>query len=462
MGGMGGMGRTSGTMPPTMGMMMLARMIMYFCGDPDSWDMRSLMIGMMGGMGGGMGGGGGMMGGMGGMGRTSGTMPPTLGMMMLARMIMYFCGDPDSWDMRSLMIGMMGGMGGGMGMMGGGMGGMGGMGGGMGGMRSVPPTDLPPSALLGPGQTRNLPTRLVSLTPPDPEAGLVLPEKEEPLQLMDIAQTEHDARAQKALRRLAADMAPTSLSQLVMWRLAGLDWKTIGQFASKWAKNKTALEALRYELTLAKDFVDRLDSLSEGETGRILFEVAGSDEASKAMASGFGKVLDGKTVLGLVAQVTEIPESPTGPTVACRVRMSADEAMVQVFSSDACAQNWVPFGKFTVPVAQEKGKLDEIRFADGLAEGVLNRLVRAQVAKGTSKEKGKRIYQVRIENASPLVLNGVALVGTTSPPEEKPKPVWGICISPRGSLTVPATEEVVKTLGLRNGIKLTALNLSGL
>ena len=48
-----------------------------------------------------------------------------MGMMMLARMIMYFCGDYDSWDMRSLMMGM-----GGMGMMGGGMGGgMGGMGG---------------------------------------------------------------------------------------------------------------------------------------------------------------------------------------------------------------------------------------------------------------------------------------------------------------------------------------------
>ena len=79
-----------------------------------------------GGMGGGMGGGGGGMGGMGGMGRQSGTMPSMMGMMMLSRMIMYFCGDPESWDMRSLMIGMMGGMGGGMGGMGGGMGGMGG------------------------------------------------------------------------------------------------------------------------------------------------------------------------------------------------------------------------------------------------------------------------------------------------------------------------------------------------
>jgi hypothetical protein len=294
----------------------------------------------------------------------------------------------------------------------------------------------------------------VSLEAPDAEAGLVLPEKEEPPQLMDIAQTEHGARVQKALRRLAADMAPTSLSQLVMWRLAGLDWKTIWQYSSKWAN--------RHELTLAKDFVDRLDSLSEGESGRILFEVVGTDEATKAMASGFSKALEGKTVLGLVAHLGEIPASPAGPAVACRVRMSADEAMVQVFSSDATAQNWVPFGKFTVPVAQEKGKLDDVRFADGLAEGVLNRLVRAQVAKGTSKEKGKRIYQVRIENYSPLVLNGLALVGTTSPADEKAKLVWGICISPRGSLTVPATEDVVKTLGLKNGIKLVALNLSGL
>ena len=62
-----------------------------------------------GGMGGGGMGGGGMGGGMGGGGGgmmvawaawagQSGTMPPTMGMMMLARMIMYFCGDPESWD----------------------------------------------------------------------------------------------------------------------------------------------------------------------------------------------------------------------------------------------------------------------------------------------------------------------------------------------------------------------------
>ena len=40
--------------------------------------------------------------------------------------------------------------------------------------------------------------------------------------------------------------------------------------------------------------------------------------------------------------------------------------------------------------------------------------------------------------------------------------LWGISISPRRSLTVPATEDVVRTLGLKKGIKLVALDLSGL
>jgi hypothetical protein len=191
-GGMGGMGGGMGGMGGGMG---------------------GMGGGIMGGMGGGMGGMGGGMGGqmgMGGQGQTPGTMPPTMGMMMLSRMIIYFCGDRESWDMRSLSIGMMGGMGGGMmGGMGGGM--MGGMGGGGGGMRSVPATDLP-SAILEPRQTRHLPTRLVSLATPDPQAGSNLPEKGERLQILgDVNKVNENPQVQKALKRLAAEKAPTSL-----------------------------------------------------------------------------------------------------------------------------------------------------------------------------------------------------------------------------------------------------------
>jgi len=88
---------------------------------------------------------------------------------------------------------------------------MGGMGG---GMRSVPPTDLP-FALLNPGQIRSLPTRLVSVSRPDPDAGLSFPEKGEQLKVGDISQISDNPKVQKALRRLAADKAPTTLSQLV-------------------------------------------------------------------------------------------------------------------------------------------------------------------------------------------------------------------------------------------------------
>ena len=113
MGMMGGMGGMGGGMMGGMG--------------------GGMMGGMGGGMMGGMGGMGGGMGGMGGMGRMgggmmgSGTLPASMGMMMLGKLIMSLIGDRDNWDQRSLMSGMMmgmGGMGGGMGGMGGGMGGM--------------------------------------------------------------------------------------------------------------------------------------------------------------------------------------------------------------------------------------------------------------------------------------------------------------------------------------------------
>jgi hypothetical protein len=413
-------------------------------------------MGGMGGMGGGM--GGGMMGGMGGMGRQAGTMPPMMGMMMLARMIMYFCGDPESWDQRSLMIGMMGGMGGGMGGMMGGMGGgmMGGMGGMGGGMRSVPPSDLP-SALLKVGQTRHLPTRLVNVSSQAAPSGVSLPGKGEKLQIVgDVSKVNTNAQVQKALKRLTAEMAPTSLAQLVMWRLAGgLEWDTIAQLSEKWAND--------YELTLAKDFVDHVDALPQGETGRLLIQVDGTDAVSESTAKEVRKAFEGKTVLGLVARVGEIPAVPDGPAVVCKVRLKANEATAQVASSDALAQKWVLFGKFSLPVTRDKEKFDVRRFAEGLSEGILTRLVRAQVIKGSAtKDKGKLIYQLRVDNASPLILNGLKVVGTASKDDESAQELSMISVSPRKSLTIPASEEMVRSLGLKKGIKIVALDLSGL
>jgi hypothetical protein len=231
-----------------------------------------------------------------------------------------------------------------------------------------------------------------------------------------------------------------------------LDWESLAALSQGWAN--------RHELSLAKDFVEHLDSLADGESGRILFEVSGTDAASEARAAELTTALRHKMLLGLVAEVG-IPARPEGPAVAFRVHMTATDAQVIVTSSDATARNWVNLGKFTLPVVDDQGKYDMNRFADGLSESTLNRLVRVQLSKGV-KDKGKMHYQLRIDNASPLVLNGLAAVGTTSKLDETPKVLSGICLSPRRSMTVPASEEVVKALGLKKGVKLVALDLSGL
>ncbi len=206
-----------------------------------------------------------------------------------------------------------------------------------------------------------------------------MPEQGEKLRILSPGQANLNPLAQKALKRLSTLKAPTSLSQLVMWRVAaGLDWEVIAQLSETWANN--------YELTLAKEFVDRLETSPEGETGRVLLEFVGSDAAGKSSAAEVGKAIQGITLLGLQVQVGEIPASPEGPTVACRVRLTEKDALVQVASSDATSTSWAAVGKFSLPAAAVKGKLDTVKFVDGLAEGILNRLVRTQLSQRTARK----------------------------------------------------------------------------
>jgi hypothetical protein len=285
-----------------------------------------------------------------------------------------------------------------------------------------------------------------------------LPAKEEPLQIGDISQLNLSPQVQKALKRLQADKAPSTLSQLVMWRLAaGLDWNSISQLSSKWANAS--------ELTLARHFVDHLDTLPAGETGRVLFQIQGSGSSNEAVAAQVAKEIQGKTILGLVAQVQEIPARPDGPALACRIRFNDDDALVQITGSDPLASKWAPFGKFSLALVKTEGKLDTARFGDDLAVGILTRLVRARLIKGpdsTTRVKGKLIYQLQIENFSPLILNGLAILGTEPKAGETPNLLWMISLSPRRSMTLPANEETVRGLGLKKGTRVVALDLSGL
>jgi hypothetical protein len=379
------------------------------------------------------------------------------GLPMLAQLIMYLCGDNDSWDPRGVMIG---GMMGGMGMGGGGMGGMGGGGmGGMGGggMRSVPPSELS-QALLKPNQTRKLPTRLFGLSNPTEDGTVNLPQEGEKLKLGDIDRLDKDQRVQRAVKRLARDKAPSTVATMVMWNVrGGMDWESIA-LASKGFANA-------HELALAKSFVAKLDDLPKADTGVLLYEIKGDGASAATLAKDLSTLLKDQTVLGLKAD-QGVPSEPTVPAVACKVVVAGSdakpEATVYVFTTDGTASTWAPAGKFTLPVTLAEGKPQAVKFADALAEGLLGRLVRAQLTKAGSY-KGRTVYKIRIDNASPLILNGLAILGTgTDKAEMTPKCLDDICISPRQNMTVPASSEMIEQLGLRKGIRVIAADLSGL
>ncbi len=140
-----------------------------------------------------------------------------------------------------------------------------------------------------------------------------------------------------------------------MWRVAAdLDWNTIAQLSRSWAN--------RNELALAQNFVDHLDALTEGENGRLLFDVEGTDDAGKAVATEFTKTLEGKMVLGLLA-AAGIPAQPQGPALACRIRFTGAEASVQVTGSDATATKWVAFRQVhaTISWRKRQGQSAQIR-----------------------------------------------------------------------------------------------------
>jgi len=107
-----------------------------------------------------------------------------------------------------------------------------------------------------PGQTRNLPTTVVSLMPPVFGKKVALPGAGEPLELGDADDLLGDAPlVASALKRLAAEKAPATVAQLVMWNLrVGLDWPVIGRISKSWANPN--------EVALARHFVNRLKPLA--------------------------------------------------------------------------------------------------------------------------------------------------------------------------------------------------------
>jgi len=326
------------------------------------------------------------------------------------------------------------------------------------GMRSVPPTGLPETTLK-PGQTRRLPTPLVSLAAPGTDAQVAMPAEGEKLQVGDVGQAHQSPRAQAALKRLAQDKAPRAVAQLVMWHVAaGLDWAAVAQLSQGWANP--------HELALARQLVERLDAdgakaAPPGDSGVVYWEVKGQGAEGEALAAAVRPLLEKYELLGLRTQAG-VPARPAGPALACRAELTGAKARVHIGVSNADASGWAAAGSFELKVADAKDTPQRaLKVADALAGGLVARLVRVQLTKGP-KVKGKETYRVRIDNATPLILEGLALAGPDEGAQAPPAALAGLSLPPHRSWTVPASAEVVERLRWKDGVRAVAANLSGL
>ncbi len=211
-----------------------------------------------------------------------------------------------------------------------------------------------------------------------------------------------------------------------MWSLVGkLDWTTIA-LKSKGFANP-------YELALAQDFVARVSNLPRPTTPAPCFMRSRAQAGTTdALAVQLAATLKDQTVLGLKAQ-SGVPASPDGPSVACKVvvqdvRTAPPRAIVYVATSDPASSSWAPSGKFDLPVSLKDGKPEAAKFAENLAEGLLEPPGPGPGLQGGVMVKGKSVYNgIRLDNASPLVLNGLAILGVGEGKAEKaPKVISGI------------------------------------
>jgi hypothetical protein len=326
----------------------------------------------------------------------------------------------------------------------------------------VPPA-APASALIKPGQSRRLPTPLVNLSGPTVEGKLAMPREGEPLELLDIAaQAGASPRLRDVVKRLAAENAPQTVSQLALWKVGtGLDWSRLESITVPWANP--------HEFALARHLVSQLgpaaaapaSEATPAASNTIDIDLGTTDRTAEPFAAQLRALLEGSSMLGLKVRVCRAAP-PSGPALAAEIQIKGAEASVRVLATDASGSSWRDVARFSLALADSKGaERTAVEVADALALGMLERLVRVELTPA-HKHKGKAAYTIRIENGSPLVLSGLALAGPGADREPKPSLLLGIALPPKKSLTVPARAEVVKRLRLSEGARILAVDFSEL
>ena len=106
------------------------------------------------------------------------------------------------------------------------------------------------------------------------------------------------------------------------------------------------------------------------ELGVVYWEVTNRESTNEELAKKLPELLKDRQVLGLTTQ-EGMPAHPQGPALACRIRLDETEELVQVFASNEVGDEWIPVGKFTVPLIDKNGgRIAPTAVVDAWAEGL--------------------------------------------------------------------------------------------
>lgn len=258
---------------------------------------------------------------------------------------------------------------------------------------------------------------------------------------------------QTAVRRLAIEKAPETVSQLVMWRMAtGKEWAELANISRRYVKPE--------EVALAKRISDQLagslDDLGPIGKGSLYVSFVSDDPSQTARIEEWKGELSKAPVLGLQARF-DATRTPEGPAVGCQVRLEngGEKAQVVVYTTESTGRAWRSLAKFEQDIPA--GKPSD--FIDVLAAEMGNRLVRMTLVKG-SVEKGKLTHKLSIENLSPLILNGLTIGGANPQPGASLSMLAGFSLPPRKGFGFPVSDDVIDRLGLKEGVRVEAMDLN--
>ena len=251
--------------------------------------------------------------------------------------------------------------------------------------------------------------------------------------------------------RLRGPQADGTVAQLAPWDLVeGSQGDILAE-----ASHGRATDA---ELASARSFVRRLRNAggkaATEDSGKLYVEVDGP--ATDALKVS----LRGQTLLGLKVE-TALPDRTDAPALAIRLRAEGTGLAASVSASTGDASGWRPAGKYTVKLNDAKGQARAtVAVADDVALGLVGQVFKVKLV--SKRSQGKTAYAIRVENESPIVLDGLALSSTAEPAAGKVSSVLGLGLPPRKAMVIGISPKAVERLGLKGGVQVFAADLSAL